>query len=126
MSITNVEKSHVVFVLMRKDKKFPLPGRGCPEGAGEERGRLCPIGTNAKTHSQATSKIQPESRSDPLYLTAGYRPHSSSDPLTRATFPPGEGIFTYQRSACRHQGKIPPCTILLLCVNELEFLSKIF
>ena len=22
-----------------------------------------------------------------------YRPHSSSDPLTRATFPPGEGIL---------------------------------
>ena len=28
-----------------------------------------------------------------LYRLSVFRPHSSSDPLTRATFPPGEGIF---------------------------------
>ena len=27
-----------------------------------------------------------------LYELSGFRPHSSSDPLTRATFPPGEGV----------------------------------
>ena len=28
-----------------------------------------------------------------LYWLSGFRPHSSSDPLTRATFPPGEGFW---------------------------------
>ena len=27
-----------------------------------------------------------------LYRLSVFRPHSSSDPLTRATFPPGEGF----------------------------------
>ena len=39
-----------------------------------------------------------------LYKITGFRPHSSSDPLTRATFPPGEEIeetFSfYQFSSC--------------------------
>ena len=29
-----------------------------------------------------------------LYRLIDYLPHSSPDPLTRATLPPGEGIFT--------------------------------
>ena len=29
-----------------------------------------------------------------LYGLSAFRPHSSPDPLTRATLPPGEGIFT--------------------------------
>ena len=28
-----------------------------------------------------------------LYRLSDFRPHSSPDPLTRATLPPGEGIF---------------------------------
>ena len=28
-----------------------------------------------------------------LFKLSGFRPHSSSAPLTRATFPPGEGIL---------------------------------
>jgi hypothetical protein len=36
-----------------------------------------------------------------LYRLSDFRPHSSPDPLTRATLPPGEGIFRPWRGGGR-------------------------
>ena len=40
-----------------------------------------------------------------LYKRSGFRPHSSSDPLTRATFPPGEGFGVENPTFLNHKKK---------------------
>ena len=49
-----------------------------------------------------------------LYRLIDYRPHSSPDPLTRATLSPGEGIFTAPTG--RRAGQCPAPTV---CPNRV-------
>ena len=44
-----------------------------------------------------------------------FRPHSSPDPLTRATLPPGEGIFCPYEIPPQNAEKPPPFLGAVLC-----------
>ena len=59
----------------------------------EECGRQCNVFGYVKTSTWASSSWRHRWRSVIFYGLSGSRPHSSPDPLPRATLPPGEGIF---------------------------------
>ena len=80
--------------------KSLLPGRSCHQSVPrnrlvteEECGRQCNVFGYVKTSTWASSSWRHRWRSVIFCGLSGSRPHSSPDPLPRATLPPGEGIF---------------------------------
>ena len=98
-----------VLVPARSAKSLP-PGGSCRQSAlrnrlvtEEECGRECYYFGYVKASTEGSSLRRHWWRPVMLYRLSAFRPHSSSDPLARATFPPGEGIFS---DAIRHRRAI--------------------
>ena len=80
-----------MYPLLRQRENPLFRGEGAPKG--RERNAGGDLSILETFRPPLLYDPQPASRSEKLHKLSAFRPHSSSDPLTRATFPPGEGIF---------------------------------